>query len=446
MVDMKFLFPILFVMAVVSVQAQNSVRLKGKLVGMGTDLVKLSYDGATSVIGGEGSFMIRTDREGHFDTILPLSKPAFYRISRNTLYLSPGDDMEVYITTDNREAVFKGKGAEMNTYMKGRLFPKGGSFLGELRNRKGSFEEIKVAVDSLAQLRMAELERVKEATPAFKELEKARIVADMANSYTAYPSYCALQPVRSREEREKFMQQIIPDLLKVVPRVNREEYLDVAVVRDVIGTAMETPGLKEKLQFPERTQELFTAAQYAYKLDSEINTELVGEVREYAGKLKNTDIREVLEVKLNSAGALLKGSPAVDLELLAPDGKTARLSDYKGKVIYVDLWATWCGPCIQESPKREEFLKITRTGNDNIVFLAVSTDTEKKSWLSFIEGKEAGIPEYNCTDTKNLNEGWQIKYIPRFLLIDENFKIIDAYAPRPSQPEAVELLDKILKK
>ena len=45
-----------------------------------------------------------------------------------------------------------------------------------------------------------------------------------------------------------------------------------------------------------------------------------------------------------------------------------------------------------------------------------------------------------------MNEGWQIKYIPRFLLIDENFKIIDAYAPRPSQPEAVELLDKILKK
>lgn len=55
MVDMKFLFPILFIMAVVSVQAQNSVRLKGKLVGMGTDLVKLSYDGATSVIGDEGA-------------------------------------------------------------------------------------------------------------------------------------------------------------------------------------------------------------------------------------------------------------------------------------------------------------------------------------------------------------------------------------------------------
>ena len=76
------------------------------------------------------------------------------------------------------------------------------------------------------------------------------------------------------------------------------------------------------------------------------------------------------------------------------------------------------------------------------------------SWLSLpIQRKSPGFhlskakkPGYNCTDTKNLNEGWQIKYIPRFLLIDENFKIIDAYAPRPSQPEAVELLDKILKK
>lgn len=75
---------------------------------------------------------------------------------------------------------------------------------------------------------------------------------------------------------------------------------------------------------------------------------------------------------------------------------------------------------IQESPKFHELAKKYR--NDNIVFLAVSTDTEKKSWLSFIEGKEAGIPEYNCTDTKNLNEGWQIKYIPPFFIDRRKFQ------------------------
>lgn len=441
---MKIILSIVFVMACVISQAQNSVHLKGKLVDMGAELVKLSYDGATSVIGNEGSFMIRTDRKGNFDTVLSVTKPAFYRISRNTLYLTPGDDMEVYITTLNRDAVFKGKGAEMNTYMKGRLFPKGGSFLGELRGRRGSFKEIKSAVDSLAGLRMAELEKVNPASTEFKELERARIIADVANSYIAYPSYCSEKQLRTKEEYEAFIQSIAPELLKIIPQINKEEYLDVAVVRDVISTAMETPGLKEKLQFPERTKELFTAAQYAYDLDSKINPELAEKVRKYVVDITNKDIQEALEVKLASVSGLLKGSPAIDLELLTPEGKVAHLSDYKGKVIYVDLWATWCGPCIQESPKFHELSE--KYATDNIAFLAVSTDTDKKSWLSFLKGKESGIPEYNCTDTKNLNEGWQIKYIPRFLLIDENFKIIDAFAPRPSQPEAIELLDQVLKK
>lgn len=441
---MKIILLILFVLAGFVSQAQISVHLKGKLVDMGTEFVNLSYDGATSLIGNEGSFMIRTDREGNFDTVLSVTKPAFYRISRNTLYLTPGDDMEVYITSSNRDAVFRGKGAEMNTYMKGRLFPKAGSFLGELRGWKGSFKEIKSAVDSLAVLRMAELEKVNLASAEFKELEKARIIADVANSYMAYPSYCSDKELKSKEEYEAFMLSVSPELLKIISLINREEYLDVAVVRNVVSTAMKTPGLKEKLQFPERTEELFTAAQYAYDLDSKINPELTEKVRRYVVNLKNKDIQEALERKLASVGGLLKGSPAIDLELLTPDGKVAHLSDYRGKVIYVDLWATWCVPCIQESPKFHELSK--KYADDNIVFLAISIDTDKRSWLSFLKGRESGIPEYNCTDTKNLNEGWQIKYIPRFLLIDENFRIIDAFAPRPSQPEAIELLDEVLKK
>ena len=69
------------------------------------------------------------------------------------------------------------------------------------------------------------------------------------------------------------------------------------------------------------------------------------------------------------------------------------------------------------------------------------------SWLFLpIQRKSPGFHLSKAKKSGYRNEGWQIKYIPRFLLIDENFKIIDAYAPRPSQPEAVELLDKILKK
>lgn len=113
-------------------------------------------------------------------------------------------------------------------------------------------------------------------------------------------------------------------------------------------------------------------------------------------------------------------------------------------MIYVDYGQPGADLCIQNPRNSMSWRKNTGT---IISFSWLFLPIQRKSpGFHLSEGKEAGIPEYNCTDTKNLNEGWQIKYIPRFLLIDENFKIIDAYAPRPSQPEAVELLDKILKK
>lgn len=266
-----------------------------------------------------------------------------------------------------------------------RLFPKGGSFLGELRGKKGEFEEIKRMVDSLARLRMAELEQIREATPEFRDLEKARIIADIANSYITYPSYCSIKEIRGKEEYDRFIQKITPELMQQIPLVNEERYLDVAVVRDVINRAMETPSLAEQLQFPLRTRELFKAGEYAYQLDSEVNPQVIKEIEEYVNRLKNEDIKTVLQAKLASIGSLLKGSPAIDLELTTPEGKTVHLSDFRGKVIYVDLWATWCGPCIAESPKFHELSE--RYKADNIVFLAISTDTNRKAWLNFIEGK-----------------------------------------------------------
>lgn len=443
---MKYLLIVFMICPFWALQAQKTVHLKGKLVDLGSESVELRYDGAAGEITNDGSFMIRTDTGGNFDTVLPLEKPGFYRISRNTLYLTPGDDMDVYIARSKMDAFFKGKGAEANTYMKGRLFPKGGSFLGELYQikKKGEFPEIKAIVDSLALIRMAELDRVQSVSAEFKALEKARIVADVINSYLYYPYYCAVTPMNTDEAYDAFVSSIVPDLLPLYQQINNERYLDVAVVRSVIFQAMGVDGLKEKIEFPVRAYELSASAKYAYKLNKDGNYQIIGEVCEYMKTLKNKDFREALAVKIQDVEVLKQGNPAIDLELVAPDGKKVHLSDYKGKLIYVDLWATWCGPCIAESPKFHELA--TKYKDDNIVFLAVSKDSNKQAWLTYLEKKESVIPEYNCTDTEVLENGWQVKYIPRFLLIDEDFRIIDAYAPLPSQPEAEKMLDKLLKK
>lgn len=161
---------------------KNTVHLSGQLVDMGRAGVIMRYDGAASLIGDSRDIILYTDAEGHFDTVLPLEKPEYYSISRNTLYLTPGDELKMYITTDNRQARFEGVGAEANTYMKERLFPKGGSYLEGGSNVKADFRETRKLIGSLAQVREKQLEALQNVSEEFKALEKGRIYADVINS------------------------------------------------------------------------------------------------------------------------------------------------------------------------------------------------------------------------------------------------------------------------
>ena len=174
----------------------------------------------------------------------------------------------------------------------------------------------------------------------------------------------------------------------------------------------------------------------------EVTDESLAEVKSFADNLQYKDFAAELNSMIVKASRLLKGQPAIDFELTDTAGVVRHLSDFKGKVLYVDFWATWCGPCIQESPHFESLSK-EYAGKD-IVFLPVSTDTNNKAWKRFITAHKKQLSQYNSVD-KTMHSGWSIYYIPRFVLIDKDFNIVSAYAPRPSNPEAKEMIDSLLK-
>jgi thiol-disulfide isomerase/thioredoxin len=141
------------------------------------------------------------------------------------------------------------------------------------------------------------------------------------------------------------------------------------------------------------------------------------------------------------------GEPALPFSGTTPAGKKVKLSDFKGKVVLVDVWATWCGPCKAQIPHLQKLEKDFH--DSDLVFISYSIDAKKdlEKWEKFITNQKLGgfqlIGEAAFKSDICTNHG--IKSIPRFLLFDKEGKIVSIDAPRPSDPKLKALLDKHLK-
>lgn len=143
----------------------------------------------------------------------------------------------------------------------------------------------------------------------------------------------------------------------------------------------------------------------------------------------------------------LKNTISPSFDYVNYKGGKSKLEDFRGKYVYIDLWATWCGPCRAEIP----FLKDTekKYHNKNIEFVSISIDklADTEKWRKMISEQQlTGVQLLADKDKESkFVQDFKVTGIPRFILIDPTGKVVNADAPRPSSPELAAVLDELLK-
>lgn len=179
--------------------------------------------------------------------------------------------------------------------------------------------------------------------------------------------------------------------------------------------------------------------------NSSYNPAFVASEKENIAKFEK-DIQMQHEEQLEINAALSPGMASPEFtDYLNYEGGTNSLSDYKGKYVYIDVWATWCIPCIYEMPY---MIAIEKEYEDkNIHFIGISIDRKKDEdkWRKMIEDKELRGTQLladNEIDSKFIQD-YYIQGIPRFILLDPHGNIISYDAPRPSEPRLKELFNSL---
>jgi len=146
------------------------------------------------------------------------------------------------------------------------------------------------------------------------------------------------------------------------------------------------------------------------------------------GKLE--DAREYME-RLQPLSA---GNPAPAFEIRDVNGKIARLNDFSGKYLLIDVWSHTCGPCVREIPRLEDIKHEMEGRNIEVITVCLSYEEPWKNKM-----KELGLPDEG---QYRLDKGWESPFnnnylrgagVPTYIIIDPEGKFVDARAPFPSQ-------------
>lgn len=395
------------------------------------------------------------NKDGTFADTLKIES-GYYNLDHGNeiayMHLSPGSDINVTLDTNkfDETITYTGEGSENSSFLASKF----------LENENSSIDFAKVfsmeETDFLSK--MNEIKSAKEEFLAkgegisddFKTIEEKNIHFEYVSYLQNYPSahsyYAKKEDFKASDD---FMKP-----LNAIDYNNEADYNSIDTYKQLVlnhynGLLSKSDDKVKFLEdinantFPALKADFSNSLKYNISPNNEHNEAYYNGIMAMSSDEK---LKENITTKYNKVKTLAKGMPSPEfIDYENHKGGTTSLEDLKGKYVYVDVWATWCGPCIAEIPSLQEVEK--QYHGKNIAFVSTSIDkaSAHNKWVEMVKDKELGGLQLMADNDWNSKfvKDYAIEGIPRFILIDPDGNIINANAPRPSNPKLIELFKEL---
>lgn len=415
---------------------------------------------------------IQVDTSGYFNFSFEQSFPSECRIlagkSQQRLFLHPGDKLNLNFNPAQAQAFpeFTGSNAAYSNFYADYIkFDMPNARHTSPKTSMGkSPAVIAHKVDSVTTVRVNFIKNYCEKNSLSQQFSAYQQIAARYIGASELAAYKRMSP--------QFRPDSIPDQTKKleqvmmsVPANNHEltynEHFQSFVRQLAAGNALKSIKLTNETQLPEfymlqfdETLALISDEECKNYILKELVVEAIKEtgtrnIQPLIDRFNSECTNEPMKMRVEKVwlpySKIQIGMECPNIEGYTTEGNNVTIADLRGKVVYIDVWATWCGPCKKEIPMLKT-LESFYHGKD-VEFVSVSTDQDVQKWKDFVAKEALGGLQLHQSDNIDLtvSKNFMVNSIPRFILLDKNGKIISADAPRPSSDAVIKaMIDALL--
>lgn len=418
-----------------------------------------------AINGGDLHEEITVNADGSLVDTLSIDQPGIYTLDhgreRTYIYLKNGQDLKLTLNAQqfDETLVYEGKGSNENNYLAKKVLAND-SIINQNSVAFYSLNEneFKSRLDEIENYHKGNLNAIEDLDSDFLETENKNLVYDKYafmknyershryytknNEFTTsedfYPAdlkNIKFDDANSYRNSEAYKQMAFSSVLNAIFEELGDDYQSASVEQLKVIDSLQIPQLKNDV------------VGYLGSFLMSPGNPNMKEIHEYFQTVATDDaIKTKLDENYAKYKDLTKGNPSpqfVDYE--NHKGGTTSLADLKGKYVYIDVWATWCGPCKKEIPSLKLVEK--QYHGKNIAFVSTSIDkaADHNKWVDMVKDENLGGIQLFAENDWNSKfvKAYAIEGIPRFILVDPQGNIVSADAPRPSNPKLVEMFESL---